>query len=469
MNRPPKLPGRIRTWLAAALCCLALCSWLPPASAQPPIPPARHNGMSLDAGSGQVVTLPGAATNVFVADPKVVEVRPASASSLFVFGVGAGRTTVAAMDSAGNLIAQYEITVHPSTFGASEAQAAIARLMPGSRVRAQPQPKGLVLGGQVNTPAEAAQAVAIARGYIADNQLVENQITVQSSLQVTLRVRIAEMSRQVIQNLGINWQALGTIGSIGKLPALALNANAALLPLCLGTPASLACQGVGFNGVIDALAQDNLAHILAEPNLTVISGQPASFLVGGEFPIPVAQQQGQISVEFKKYGITLAFLPTVYSDGRINLHVSPEVSELTNQGAVQLAAGNSTIQIPALIVRRAETTVELGSGQSFAIAGLLLNDLKNGTNGLPFLENIPVLGALFKSNAYQHNETELVIVVTPFVAKPVDDVAALRLPTENMTPPTDLERILIGRQLGLSKAGETVRMRIPGDAGFIVQ
>ena len=447
MNRPRKVPGRIRPWLAAALCSLALCLWLPPASAQPPIPPARHNGMSLDAGSGQVVTLPGAATNVFVADPKVVEVRPASASSLFVFGVGAGRTTVAAMDSAGNLIAQYEITVHPSTFGASEAQAAIARLMPGSRVRAQPQPKGLVLGGQVNTPAEAAQAVAIARGYIADNQLVENQITV----------------------LGINWQALGTIGSIGKLPALALNANAALLPLCLGAPASLACQGVGFNGVIDALAQDNLAHILAEPNLTVISGQPASFLVGGEFPIPVAQQQGQISVEFKKYGITLAFLPTVYSDGRINLHVSPEVSELTNQGAVQLAAGNSTLQIPALIVRRAETTVELGSGQSFAIAGLLLNDLKNGTNGLPFLENIPVLGALFKSNAYQHNETELVIVVTPFVAKPVDDVAALRLPTENMAPPTDLERILIGRQVGLSKAGETVRMRIPGDAGFIVQ
>ena len=471
MSRTPKLPGRIRPWLAAALCCLLLCLHLPLANAQPPIPPARHNGLSLDAGSGQVVTLPSAAANVFVADPKVVEVRPASATSLFVFGVGAGRTTVAAMDTVGNLISQYEITVHPSTFGASEAQAAIARLMPGSRVKAQPQPKGLVLGGQVNTPAEAAQAVAIARGYINDNQLVENQISIQSSIQVTLRVRIAEMSRQVIQNLGINWQALGTIGSIGKLPALALNANAAVLPLCVGlsTTLTVQCQGVGFNGVIDALAQDNLAHILAEPNLTVISGQPASFLVGGEFPIPVAQQQGQISVEFKKYGITLAFLPTVYSDGRINLHVSPEVSELTNQGAVQLAAGNSTIQIPALIVRRAETTVELGSGQSFAIAGLLLNDLKTGTNGLPFLENIPVLGALFKSNAYQHNETELVILVTPFVVKPVDDVAALRLPTDNVTPPTDLERILIGRQVGLPKAGDTVRMRIPGDAGFIVQ
>ena len=467
MTRPAKPASWPR--LAAVACGLFLFGMVSVAMAQLPVPSARHSGMNLDAGSGQVVTLPGAATNIFVADPKVVEVRPASATSLFVFGVGAGRTTVAAMDTAGNLISQYEITVHPSTFGATEAQAAIARLVPGSRVKAQPQPKGLVLGGQVNTPAEAAQAVAIARGYIGDNQLVENQITVQSSLQVTLRVRIAEMSRQVVQNLGINWQALGTIGSIGKLPALALNANAALLPICVGLPASLECQGVGFNGVIDALAQDNLAHILAEPNLTVISGQSASFLVGGEFPIPVAQQQGQISVEFKKYGITLAFLPTVYSDGRINLHVSPEVSELTNQGAVQLGASNSTIQIPALIVRRAETTVELGSGQSFAIAGLLLDDLKNGTNGLPFLENIPVLGALFKSNAYQHNETELVILVTPFVAKPVDDVAALRLPTDGITQPNDLERILIGRQLGKSKAGETVQMRIPGDAGFIVQ
>src|SRR6185312_9981049 len=238
----------------------------------------------------------------------------------------------------------------------------------------------------------------------------------------------AEVSREVVRNLGINWQAIGSIGSIGKFPALTFAANAATAPSCLANAS--ACLGASFNGVIDALAQDNLAHILAEPNLTVMSGQPASFLVGGEFPIPVAQQQGQVTIEFKKFGISLAFLPTVFSDGHINLHVSPEVSQLTNQGAVQLTAGNSTLQIPALTVRRAETTVELGSGQSFAIAGLLQDDATQGVSGLPFLDDIPVLGALFRSNSFQHKQTELVILVTPFIARPVSDTATLHLPTD---------------------------------------
>ena len=459
-----------RKILASAMLILGFLVGNGGAIGQTPVPSADRTAVTIEAGSGQVITLRRAATNVFVADPKVAEVRPASATSLFIFGVGMGRTTVAAMDADGNLVAQYEVIVRPSVFGAMEAQATVARLMPGSRVKAQAQTKGLLLSGQVNSPADAAQAVAIARGYLGENQLVENQLTVQSTMQVTLRVRIAEMSRQVVRNLGINWQALGTIGNIGKLPALTLNANAALLPLCATAPPfSLACQGLGFNGIIDALAQDNLAHILAEPNLTVMSGQPASFLVGGEFPIPVGQQQGQVTIEFKKYGISLAFLPTVFSDGRINLHVRPEVSQLTNQGAVQLSVGNSTLQIPALTVRRAETTVELGSGQSFAIAGLLLDDSKQGVNGLPFLADVPILGALFRSNAYQRNETELVILVTPFIVRPVNDVASLQLPTDGFTPPNDLERILFARQVGRSQGGSPVRMRIPGDAGFIAQ
>jgi pilus assembly protein CpaC len=437
---------------------------------QTSVPSADHGTLSIESGSGQIITLPAAAANVFVADPKVAEVRPASPTSLFIFGVGPGRTTVAALNTAGHLISQYELTVKPSLFGAMEAQAAIARLMPDSRVKAQAEPKGLLLSGQVNSPADAAQAVAIAHGYLGDNQAVDNQLSIQSTLQVTLRVRIAEMSRQVVHNLGIDWQALGTIGSIGKFPALSLVANAAVAPVCLaGAAASLACQGGGFNGVIEALAQDNLAHMLAEPNLTVMSGQPASFLVGGEFPIPVGQQQGQVTIEFKKYGISLTFLPTVLNEGHINLHVSPEVSQLTNQGAVQLTAGNSTIQIPALTVRRAETTVELGSGQSFAIAGLLQDDAIQSVSGLPFLKDLPVLGALFRSTAFQHNETELVILVTPYIVRPVSDEASLHLPTDGFTPPTDLERLLFARQVGRSEVGIPVRTRIPGDAGFIVQ
>ncbi|GAC1340320.1 MAG: type II and III secretion system protein family protein [Acetobacteraceae bacterium] len=431
-----------------------------------PVEPARHS-IRLESGSGRVITLGGPASNVFVADPKVAEVRPASPSSLFVFGVGPGRTTIAAMDSAGHAVAQYEVTVQPSAFGAGEAQAAIGRMMPGSRIRVQPQAKGLLLSGRVDTPAEAAQAAAIARGYIGENQAVDNQMSVQATTQVTLRVRIAEVSRQVVRNLGINWQSAGSIGSIGKLPALTFAANAGKTPGCIANVTS--CLGANFNGLIDALAQDNLAHILAEPNLTVMSGQSASFLVGGEFPIPVAQQQGSISVEFKKFGVSLAFVPTVYSDGRINIHVSPEVSQISDQGAVQLTAGNSSIQIPAITVRRAETTIELGSGQSFAIAGLLQDTSRQTVSGLPFLMDIPVLGALFRSSSYQRNETELVILVTPIVVRPVDDEAALHLPTDGFNPASDLERIVESRQLARARRPMGGRLRIPGDAGFVVQ
>jgi pilus assembly protein CpaC len=232
-------------------------------------------------------------------------VRPASASSLFIFGVGPGRTTVAAMDATGHVVAQYEVTVRPSVFNATEAQAAINRLMPGRQISVQGEAKGLLVSGRVDTADEAAQAIAIARGYVGENQTVENQIAIRSSLQVTLRVRIAEMSRTVVRNLGVNWQSVGTIGSIASFPALSFTANGATVPNCLqGLPFissptisgfAKSCQGAGVNGIIQALAEDNLAHLLAEPNLTVMSGQPASFLVGGEFPIPVGQAQGQVT------------------------------------------------------------------------------------------------------------------------------------------------------------------------------
>ena len=196
-----------------------------------------HAPIILEAGTGRVLDLHAPASNVFVADPKVAEVRPASAASLFVFGVAAGHTTVAALDTNGHTIAQYDVTVQPSAFGAMQTQAMIARLVPGSHVRVEAQQKGLILSGAVGSAADAAQAVAIAKGYVADNQTVENQITIASPVQVTLRVRVAEISREVVQNLGVNWQQLSTIGRIGFLPALTLNTNSASLS-CGGTGAS---------------------------------------------------------------------------------------------------------------------------------------------------------------------------------------------------------------------------------------
>jgi pilus assembly protein CpaC len=423
----------------------------------------EHTSLVIESGTGRVINLSAPATNVFVADPKIAEVRPASASSLFVFGVAAGHTTVAALDSTGQAIAQFDITVQPSAFGAAQAQAMIARLVPGSRVQVQPQSKSLLLSGSVATPSDAAQAAAIAKGYANEGQLVENQIGVQAPVQVTLAVRIAQMSRNVVRNLGINWSAIGNVGSNMQIsPALTLASvgTAGVLPAIAG-------KGFGFSGIIDALASDNLAHILAEPNLTAMSGQPASFQVGGEFPIPIGQQNGTVTIAFKSFGVMLTFLPTVLADGRINIHVKPEVSDLDPADGIQLGAGNSTFKIPGLRVRRAESTVELGSGQSFAIAGLLETSTADTPTSVPGLGDVPILGALFRDSQFNRQETELVILVTPYIVRPVDNRADLHTPTENYTPPTDIERILFLRQVGNGQT--SVPVRIPGSAGFIVQ
>lgn len=444
-----------------------------PAQATPvslPTMSTQHTELVIEAGTGKVVTLAGPAANVFVADPKIAEVRPASASALFIFGVAAGRTTVAALDSDGGTIGHFDITVQPSAFGSSQAQAMIARLVPGSRVQVQPQAKGLLLSGYVSNAADAAQAMAIAKGFVGEAQTVVNQLGVQAPMQVTLAVRIAQVSRTVVRNLGINWGALGNIGQIGKLPALAFAAGGTLpatvsqnIPLLTATPR----LGAGALSLIDALANDNLAHILAEPNLTVMSGQPASFQVGGEIPIPIGQQGGTISIQYKPYGVLLSFLPTVLSDGRINVHVKPEVSDLDPSNGVEIGSGSVTFKVPALRVRSAESTVELGSGQSFMLAGLMEKTTADSGTALPGLGDVPIIGTLFRDNQFNRQEQELVILVTPYIVRPVDNRADLHTPDENYHPPTDIERILYLHQIGNSQT--PIPARIPGNAGFVVQ
>ena len=434
--------------------------------------PGTRQVVALEAGNGRVLLLQTPASNVFVADPKVAEVRPASTNSLFVFGVGPGRTTIAAMDSDGRPVAQFEVTVRPNTFAAGEAEGVVARLMPNSRIRVTPQARGVMLTGNVESPADAARAVAILKGFLPADQLVENQLTVRASVQVNMRVRVVEMNRSVTRSLGINWQAMGAVGkfavNFASTTGLGALTSAATGALKIGSPDA--------NALIDALAQDNLVRVLAEPNLTVMSGQPGSFLAGGEFPIPVAQTASapgaaaSITVIFKKYGVSLDVVPTVLSDGRINLHIAPEVSQLSSIGAFSLGSSGGTaasLTIPGLTTRRAETSVELGSGQSFAIAGLLQDNVTQTTNGLSFLGDLPILGPLFRSSAYQRQETELVIIVTPYIVRPVDDPGTLRTGAEKFTPPNDLERILLLRQVGAPSG--TVPARIPGAAGFIVQ
>jgi pilus assembly protein CpaC len=438
-------------------------------------PAGSPSAVSLEAGTGRVLTLPSAAANVFVADSKVAEVRPASASALFIYGVSAGRTTVAALDADGGLVVQYNVTVQSSNFGAGQAQAEIARLVPGSHISVRSLPTSLMLSGTVENPSDAAQAVAVAQAFVAEKQTVENQIAVHSSAQVTLQVRIVEMSRSLSRNLGIDWTSVGNIGQIGKLPALssAFNGGAGALAsaAAFSTPQSAVLTNglgsLGVNAVLNALSAEGMVRTLAEPNLTVISGQPASFLVGGEFPVPVpGGSLGQTTIDYKNYGVSLNFVPTVFSDGRISIHVAPEVSQLSTANAVSVSSSGTTIVVPSLTVRRAETTVELGSGQTFAIGGLLQDSVTGNRSALPYLADVPILGQAFRDDQYQRGETEIVILVTPYIARPVSDPSTLRVPGDS-TPSSDLDRLLYMRSSG--DGGRRTLAQTPGIAGYIVQ
>ena len=452
----------------------------PPGQAAPAaeIPKPYRGALSFEAGTGRILTLTLPAANIYVADPKVTEVRPASATSLFVFGIGIGHTNIAAVDSLGRLLAEYQVTVLPSGFTAREAQGAINRLIPNARIQVRPQGKGLMLTGDAGNQADAASAVQIAKGYLGEGGAIGNQMTLSAPTQVTLNVRIAEMQRTVIKNLGINWNAIGSLGQLGglygKVGIIGAITNAALSHGAAGgggggsTSSAIGAPGEIFGtAAIDILAQDNLAHVLAEPNLTVMSGQSASFQVGGEFPIPVTTTGGATSVTFKQYGIMVSFLPTVLNDGRINLHVKPEVSEITTANSAAVTSGTSTSIIPALTVRRAETMVELGSGESFMIAGLLHEVTSDSSQGLPGIGDTPIIGSLFRTNHLNKIEQELVIMVTPIVVRPVKTIAQLQLPTAGYATPRDVNRLLLMRQMPTDK--NRVPSRVPAETGFIVR
>jgi pilus assembly protein CpaC len=430
-----------------------------------PTPVMAASTIVLDSGSGRVLTLPAPAANVFVADSKVAEVRPASPSTLFIFGVASGHTTVAALDATGGLVTQFEVTVQTSKFSANEAEAEIARVLPRGHVTVRALPLGLMLSGTVESPADAAQAVAVAKAFATDKQTVENQLTVRSSVQITLQVRIAEMSRTLTRKLGVNWQALGNIGQIGALPVLVANLNNTTNPLSGPIPFKSGLN-FGVQTVLDALASEGMVRLLAEPNLTVISGQPASFLVGGQYPVPVPGALGQTTIDYKNYGVSLSFLPTIFSDGRISIHVAPEVSQLSSANAVTVTSTGGSTVVPALTVRRAETTVELGSGQSFAIGGLLQDTVSGSRSNLPYLGDLPILGPAFRDDQFTRGESEIVILVTPYVVNPVDDPNALKIPS-NGPITTDLDRLLYMRTAATT--GQRTLAPTPGVAGFIVQ
>ena len=368
--------------------------------------------------------------------------------------------------------------------------------MPDAAITATPMNGLVLLTGTVASPDDVAEAQRLAQVFVGDGTQVVSRLKTATPLQVNLQVKIAEVSRSFLKSVGVNLLTRDTtggfqfnvaqgrpFGSIGPVDTSAfptldasarfgLPAGSIKLPfntstgdfvvpgtgtkfdfsnlLTTGkTALGLAGKlfGVDIATALDLAETDGLVTTLANPNLTALSGETASFLAGGEIPIPVSQGFGQVSIEYKQYGVSLAFTPFVLGDGRISMRVRPEVSQLSSAGAVTV----NGYSVPGLTTRRAETTIELGSGQSFMIGGLLSNSHNNSVQKAPFLGDLPILGSLFRSNNFQRNETELVIVVTPYLVKPVD-ATAIHLPTDGYKAPTDFQRI-VGGQLFEGKTG----------------
>lgn len=399
---------------------------------------AGKDGISVEINKGTVVRLPGEASVVAVADPNIADVEVMAPNLISLQGRGVGQTSVTAFNDLGDEILNETVTV---THNLTRLNNIIKSVMPGSKVAFSSVDGALVMTGEVDSPLEADKAQRMVTPFLNGGTLV-NMLMINGSDQVMLQVRVAEVSRTELKRFGIN---LGAVLNSGNFAFGLLNGR----NLASGLRSSnLDGAGIGqyrgdnftLDTVIDALAEDNLIKVLAEPNLTTTSGKSANFLAGGEFPIPVPGQDGQVTIEFREYGISLRFTPVVLSREKISLTVAPEVSELSQIGAIEVANFN----IPALTTRRAETTVELGSGQSFAIAGLLQHNNSNNISKFPGLGDLPVIGALFRSTEYRNDETELMIFVTPFLVRGTS-ANNLTDPTMGLVQPSDGERLIEGK------------------------
>ena len=413
---------------------------------------SASQALSLPMGRSAVVDLPVDARDVLVSNPAVAEAVLRTPRRIFVLGMKSGVTDAMFFDGAGRRILALSIRVEQNTSGLADT---INRILPGSQVHVEAMNDSVVLSGIVANASDADKAVQLAKAVVSKPDGVINMLSIAGQDQVMLKVRILEVDRQVIKQLGFNWSAIvNQAGSTQFLlsSAATYGVNGLLLGGgSLGTSTSTTnSAGQVTNtatGNIQAFEQVGLVRTLAEPNLTAVSGESAKFLVGGEFPVPTSETvNGQVSVDFKPFGVGLGFTPVVLSGGRISLKLSTEVSELNNQGSFNLSTGvgGPTLVIPALTVRRAETTVELPSGGAMMIAGLLQDKSSQQLAGIPGAMDVPILGALLRSRDYQAGQTELVIIVTPYIVKP-SSPADLQTPMDHLELANDVDTLLLGK------------------------
>jgi pilus assembly protein CpaC len=411
--------------------CLAMMFATVPAAAWTQRTAAPNDELLVvEKGRSAVVEAGAPFTTLVVADPDIAEAMATSNQSFFLRGKQPGATTVLIYGASGQIAELINVEVE---IGLDELRTDLSNLLPGEDIQVYPVHDGIFLDGKLTTAAAAEMALQVAERYVPGG--VANGLSIGQSQQVLLEVRFLEASRNAVKEIGFG---------------NAINANDFVSATDSGTVSGLAEKTVALftnvgNENIDirlrALEEKGIVRTLAEPNLVALSGDTASFLAGGEFPIPVAARNGEITVEFKKFGVGLDFTPTVLGDGLVNLRVRPEVSALDRNNGIRAA----NIEIPGISVRRADTTIELRDGQAFAVAGLLQNDYSNDVRQTPWLSNVPVLGALFSSKRYQRSESELVIIVTPRLVKPAPHPDMLASPLDAIAEPSESEFFLMDK------------------------
>ncbi|TGD98795.1 type II and III secretion system protein family protein [Methylobacterium nonmethylotrophicum] len=446
--------------------------------------------IDLTMGRSLVVDLPRDAKEVFVANPKVANAVVRSTRKVFIIGIENGATSIFVMDGEGRQIAALDVTVGRDL---NVLRQTLAGSIPGGRFDVRPAGESVLLTGTVNSAGEAQQAVDIANAFVglggagtAARGAVINNLTIRGKDQVMLRVTVVEVSRQVLKQFGINtsasWSALNPLGAGGPdfVNDTPFPLSGQAFPRANQIEASVRGGGFSLQATLRAFEQAGVSRILAEPTLTAISGESANFTAGGEIPVPTSQSCSAVvgsttgasncavGIEFKPYGVALNFTPVVQSENRISIRVGTNVTELDPQNAILVANGTSGITVPGLTVRKSETTVELPSGGTMMTAGLIQQRNRQAINGLPGLLNLPVLGALFRSRDYQRQETELMIMVTPYIAKPMDP-AQVKKPDDGFTEASDSQSVLLGRfnrlygVVGAAPLGSGYRGRV----GFI--
>nr|WP_319515591.1 type II and III secretion system protein family protein [uncultured Cohaesibacter sp.] len=435
------LPGMI------LVCLMALFSLAPSSGAfagtEMHLNASSANGRDIEVGLNKsvVIETPRDVRDVLVSSPSVADAVVRTPRRVYIIGMAIGQANVILFDGNGNQIASFDVNVARDN---ASLASLLRRMIPSSNIRVDGVGEGVALSGSVERPADAEKAMDLAATYVGDRKKVSNYISVEAREQVQIRVTVAEVERSVIKQLGIN---MGGELSRGIFSGAGVISN----------PFSVALESMSDNAVamslggadnyltttVQAMERNGLIRTLAEPNLTAISGEKADFLAGGEFPIPVGIDDGKIVVEFKQYGVALSFRPIVLSENRISLKIKSEVSEISSDQTVTVGDSDAQLTIPGLRTRRSSTTLELPSGGTMAMAGLLRDDVRKNIDGFPYLKDLPVLGALFRSRDYKRNQTELVFFVTPYIVQPVAK-SKVAMPTKNVEPSSDMNDIFLG-------------------------